>query len=1148
MKDSLSFTHCQSRRASHRIAWRVKALSGMVALITLTLGDIAQAVETVFVSPNVLTVGGAEGFSNADDAVSAPVPIGFTFCYGGVDYTQAVMSTNGVLYFSGADTSYTNGALSGRTSQLGVYALWDDLFVGPSGNPSLSTAIYYTSGSPGNRVFIMQWTTWYSYNEPYEVGTFNVVLYEGTNKIDIYYRNMLGTSVQRGYGASATIGLAVTSTYSTQYSIDSAVATEGKLLTYTPSAGGATPYSLTEQTVTPATTAAIPTYYLLASTNPKQPTNLSAAPGTPAATSATLSWDLSTSGVDPTTYTIRYATNEQMADLNETSSFSPPEQTYILTGLTQGQTYYWQVVSRVGTLYTSSITSTFRQTANQAPVASAGSFSTQVNTPYSGQLVATDADNNPTSSGLIYSITSPPGSGSAVITNSATGAFTYTPANGFAGNTSFGFKAFDGTAYSAEAITSVAVISTGPSVASNNAIVIINEGNSASNTGTFSDPEGNATVAVTASIGSISKDSAAGTWSWSYTPADGPDNSQTVTITANDSVNTPVTTTFALTVNNIAPTALAQSVATNEDTTKLITLGATDPGADTQTFSIGNGPTPAQGTLSAITGNQVTFTPALNFNGSASFTFKATDSDGADSAPATVTLTVDAVNDAPSFTLSMAGGDASINGLTVGGTTYYPAGGATVAVAPDLTYTNSGSPTTTGAQVSIDNGQNGDVLDWNTTLATSYGVSGSYNTTSKVLSFTGTATTAQYQDILRSVTYKNAAGTPTADRTISFNVGLNTLYNPGNGHYYEYISSTLNWTNAKAAAAARTFQGMNGYLATVTTQSENDFIKTKLLADAWIGASDDFGQINSAVGSTLYANQSASEGKWYWVTGPEAGIQFSQNNSPLMSSVSGRYQRWNGGEPNNAGSEHYAEFYTTSFWNDLPNGSVLPYVVEYGGLPGDPVLTLSLTGSRTITYAPMVLEDSGPFSGGTNFVTSISPGPNESGQTVSFTVTNSDHSLFSVQPVISPSGTLTFTPALNAYGWCTVSVTAVDSGGIDNGGENTSAARTFTLSIGPVNDAPTDIAMSATTIAENNAANASVGTLSTTDVDAGGTFTYTLVSGTGDTDNASFSISGDALQLTRGADYETQNSYAVRVRTTDAGGLFYEEAFTISIS
>ncbi|MFZ4596123.1 MAG: tandem-95 repeat protein, partial [Verrucomicrobiaceae bacterium] len=186
-----------------------------------------------------------------------------------------------------------------------------------------------------------------------------------------------------------------------------------------------------------------------------------------------------------------------------------------------------------------------------------------------------------------------------------------------------------------------------PVIARNTSAITVNEGNSASNTGTFSDPEGNATITLMASLGTATPNNGAGTWSWSYTPADGPDDSQIVTITANDGVNPVVTTTFALTVNNVAPTALAQSVATNEDTAKDITLAASDPGADTQTFSIVNGPTQAQGTLSAVTGNQVTFTPALNFNGSASFTFKATDSDGAASNTATVSITIEPVNDQP---------------------------------------------------------------------------------------------------------------------------------------------------------------------------------------------------------------------------------------------------------------------------------------------------------------------------------------------------------------------------------------------------------------------------------------------------------------------------------------------------------------------
>ena len=143
--------------------------------------------------------------------------------------------------------------------------------------------------------------------------------------------------------------------------------------------------------------------------------------------------------------------------------------------------------------------------------------------------------------------------------------------------------------------------------------------------------------------------------------------------------------------------------------------------------------------------------------------------------------------------------------------------------------------------------------------------------------------------------------------------------------------------------------------------------------------------------------------------------------------------------------------------------------------------------------------------------------------------------------LLADLGDLTYVPADHENGAKTFTVTASD-------GTDSSAAATVTMTLTAVNDTPAALALTASSIAENNAANATVGTLSTTDVDAGDTFTYTLVSGTGDTDNASFSISGDALQLTPSADYETKNSYAVRVRTTDAGGLFYEDTFSITVN
>ena len=100
------------------------------------------------------------------------------------------------------------------------------------------------------------------------------------------------------------------------------------------------------------------------------------------------------------------------------------------------------------------------------------------------------------------------------------------------------------------------------------------------------------------------------------------------------------------------------------------------------------------------------------------------------------------------------------------------------------------------------------------------------------------------------------------------------------------------------------------------------------------------------------------------------------------------------------------------------------------------------------------------------------------------------------------------------------------------------------------NQAPTALALSNASIAENNAANATIGTLTTTDPDAGDTFAYALVAGIGSADNASFNLSGNILRLTAPADYETKNSYAIRLRTTDQGGtgLTFEQTFVVSIS
>src|SRR5213078_2356770 len=87
-----------------------------------------------------------------------------------------------------------------------------------------------------------------------------------------------------------------------------------------------------------------------------------------------------------------------------------------------------------------------------------------------------------------------------------------------------------------------------------------------------------------------------------------------------------------------------------------------------------------------------------------------------------------------------------------------------------------------------------------------------------------------------------------------------------------------------------------------------------------------------------------------------------------------------------------------------------------------------------------------------NWATNISPGPaDEAGQTLTFQVTsNTNTALFTVQPAISPSGTLTYTPATNAGGTATITINLKDNGGTANGGADTSAAQSFTITTTPI--------------------------------------------------------------------------------------------------
>jgi uncharacterized protein (TIGR03437 family) len=120
----------------------------------------------------------------------------------------------------------------------------------------------------------------------------------------------------------------------------------------------------------------------------------------------------------------------------------------------------------------------------------------------------------------------------------------------------------------------------------------------------------------------------------------------TLTLTATDPLGASATHRIAVTVNR-PPTANAQAVTTDEDTAKTITLAGSDPdGGQLSFIVVGH---PAHGRLSGAAPN-LTYTPAANYFGSDSFTFKANDG-MTDSNIATVSIAVNPVNDPPSLTL-----------------------------------------------------------------------------------------------------------------------------------------------------------------------------------------------------------------------------------------------------------------------------------------------------------------------------------------------------------------------------------------------------------------------------------------------------------------------------------------------------------------
>ena len=338
------------------------------------------------------------------------------------------------------------------------------------------------------------------------------------------------------------------------------------------------------------------------------------------------------------------------------------------------------------------VTITVTAAGNSAPVASDQSVTVLEDGSVAITLQATDADSDP----LTFIVTGQPQHGS-VTQNGAT--VTYTPDANYNGTDTLTFTANDGTADSNSATVSIQVDPVNDKPTATAQSISGNEDSNLSIPLSGNDIDGDTlqdlTVVTQPSHGTLSCIG----FMCTYAPLANFNGSDTFTYTVSDGnlVSDPATVSITVNAQNDAPVAVDQSKTLSEDMPVTISLNATDAENDSLTYSIVTSPLHGSVTLS---GNSVIYTPALNYNGTDSFSFKANDGT-VDSNIANVNLTINPVNDAPvatskslsvdednSLSVTLGGSDSDGDTLTYS-VMQNPSNGTLSGTAPNLTYTPS---------------------------------------------------------------------------------------------------------------------------------------------------------------------------------------------------------------------------------------------------------------------------------------------------------------------------------------------------------------------------------------------------------------------------------------------------------------------------
>jgi hypothetical protein len=277
---------------------------------------------------------------------------------------------------------------------------------------------------------------------------------------------------------------------------------------------------------------------------------------------------------------------------------------------------------------------------NGPPTVENVSFRTDRNLPLSvpapGVLVGAD---DPDGDALEASVVAPTDHGILVLRPD--GSFSYAPDYGFVGSDDFTFKASDGQSESQVATASITVDQTNDAPRPDNADVVTDEDTSVHVTLAPTNANGDALtyyIVGPPTSGTLTAD-APGDENLEYSPNPHFYGWDSFTYYASDGVLFWDVGTVWIQVRlvNHAPVAEGLEAATNEGTPVGLTMSASDREGDPFTFEIVDGP--VNGQLSAIAGDQVTYTPNQSFYGVDTFTYRA--KDAAPGAAVTATITVD---------------------------------------------------------------------------------------------------------------------------------------------------------------------------------------------------------------------------------------------------------------------------------------------------------------------------------------------------------------------------------------------------------------------------------------------------------------------------------------------------------------------------